>query len=140
MQHGTANPMGVKTMNSVKKKHWSLLMIVLAAVLLEPLWSQGNRVPDVIRVMVTHHGIRIEPPRVKAGPARILLDNRTLLNGTSISIGLESDGIASAMKRITLPEKALVRRSWQDAVLPPGRYRIWVEKASELRALLVVEP
>lgn len=122
------------------KKTRRLLLIMMAAAAFEPLWPQGNKAPNVLRVVVTHHGIRLRPARAKAGPVRVLLDNRTLLDGTAISIGAEPPNASPPLKRMVLPEKALIRKSWHDAVLPPGRYRVWIEKAREVWAVFTVEP
>lgn len=102
--------------------------------------STQRRAPNMARLVVTHHGLFLQPGRVKAGPVKVLLDNRTLLNGTSISIGAEGTAGQSPLKRMVLPEKALLRKSWHDAVLSPGRYSIWVEKAPQVRTTLIVEP
>lgn len=98
---------------------------------------------EVVVVTVKTSGLYSSHARVKAGPVRILLENRTLLRSPGLQITRIAGPGGGANESVATNRPARSDRgnhSWWDAVLTPGSYRFSIAAAPNANIQLTVTP
>ena len=93
-----------------------------------------------VLVQIQPRNFLVTPSKVKGGPVRILVENFTLIPSPSLGVRLQSS--VSALDGVKLDKQLKIRprESWQEVVLTPGSYWVYLEQDSGAKAQLVVEP
>jgi len=93
-----------------------------------------------VLVQVQPRNFLVTPSKVKAGPVRILVENLTLIPSPSVGVRLQSS--TSSLDGIKLDKQLKIRprESWQEVVLTPGSYWVYLEQDPGAKGQLIVEP
>lgn len=114
--------------------------LLLATLMQANALAQGaGAQASIIKVIISPGSIVLSQTTAKPGPARILVENRTLMANPAIKLtGTVGAAAVSAVGRLPVLPRAGQRKTWHDAVLVPGTYTISLEAAPQVKATLVV--
>ena len=99
--------------------------------------------PEKGEFLVVRVGVRnflVTPPKVKAGPVRVLVENSTVILSPAIGIRLQNSKNEVDTTKLDKPTNSKPRESWHDVVLTPGTYWVSIDQVPGVQAALVVEP
>lgn len=103
-------------------------------------YSQAQRA-TILHVVITQHGIEVQPKTIKAGTVVLFVDNQTPLRSTEISIGPPGQAVITQIEaKAPLPAGRFTKRVNAERVLRPGQYAVWLDALPKVSTRLTVTP
>jgi len=97
---------------------------------------------NIVRVLLTVHGLELSPSRIQPGAAQLWIENNTAILRPQLVIStIQSVGQREEAKTKTKVELlSNRRRTWNEVTLPVGNYIVSLEGAPEVQTRLIVAP